>query len=525
MTETLEKGGFEAYLVGGCVRDLLLDRKPKDWDITTNAKPEQILGLFEHTFYENDYGTVGVVSDETSENVSPETLKKVSCETSKDVSPETLKKVSDPKSLVGQSETPENVSHETLDETPKTIEITPYRLESKYSDSRHPDAVVFSDKLEDDLKRRDFTINAIAYNVSAETLTDLFQGQKDIKDKIIRTVGKPADRFNEDALRLLRAVRLATELGFEIESETEKAIEKQAENLKNISQERIRDEFVKIIMTDLPMDGLILTQRLGLLKYILPELEEGLEMKQKGAHIYTVWEHNLRALQHSADRNWSLIIRLSALLHDIGKPRTRHWHKEKKEWTFYGHDVVGEKVSYETLTRLRFPKQIIEIVSVLVRNHLFFSDIDQITMSAVRRIIHNVGPENVWDLMKVRACDRIGMGRPKENPYRLRKYKAMIEEALKAPVSVKMLKIDGKRLMEVSHETPGPKIGWILNALLEEVLDDPELNTVEYLEAKALKLAKLAENELKLLGEQGKEKKDAEEEKEIAIIRAKHWVK
>ncbi|MFH1402268.1 MAG: CCA tRNA nucleotidyltransferase [Patescibacteria group bacterium] len=517
VTETLEKGGFEAYLVGGCVRDLLLDRKPKDWDITTNAKPEQILELFEHTFYENDYGTVGVVSGETPENVSHETLKKVS----------------DPKPAVGQSKTPKKVSHETskdvsyetLDETLKTIEITPYRLESKYSDSRHPDAVIFSDKLEDDLKRRDFTINAIAYSVSRGTLVDLFQGQKDIKDKIIRTVGKPENRFGEDALRLLRAVRLATELGFIIEPETEKATAKQAENLKYISQERIRDEFIKIIMTDAPMNGLVLAQKLGLLKYILPELEEGLDMKQKGAHIFTVWEHNLRALQHSADRNWSLVIRLSAVLHDIGKPRTRRWHKEKEEWTFYGHDVVGERVSREILTRLRFSKQIIEIVSVLVRNHLFFSDIDQITLSAVRRIIHNVGPENVWDLMKVRACDRIGMGRPKENPYRLRKYKAMIEEAMKAPVSVKMLKIDGKRLMDVIRETPGPKIGWILNALLEEVLDDPMLNTIEYLEEKAQKLAKLPEKELKLLGEQGKEKKEIEEEKEVAVIRAKHWVK
>ncbi len=248
-------------------------------------------------------------------------------------------------------------------------------------------------------------------------------------------------------------------------------------------------------------------------------------MKQKGAHIYSVWEHNLRALQHSADRNWPLNIRLAAVLHDIAKPRTRRWHKEKKEWTFYGHDVVGGRVSYETLKRLRFPKQTIEIVTKLVRNHLFFSDIDKITLSAVRRIIRNVGPENVWDLMKLRACDRIGMGRPKENPYRLRKYKAMIEEAMKAPVSVKMLKIDGKRLMDVSHETPGPKIGWVLNALLEEVLDDPALNTVEYMEKRAKELIKLPEKELKLLGEKGKEKKEIEEEKEIAVIRAKHWVK
>ncbi|MCK4386592.1 MAG: HD domain-containing protein [Candidatus Pacebacteria bacterium] len=485
VTQTLEKAGFEAYLVGGCVRDLLSDRKPKDWDITTNAKPENILELFEHTFYENEYGTVGVVSPETTKGVSGE----------------------------------------TLDETLKTIEITPYRLESKYSDSRHPDAVVFSDKLEDDLKRRDFTINAMAYSVSGETLVDLYNGQKDLKDKIIRAVGNPEDRFSEDALRLLRAVRLATELSFTIDNETEKAIVKQAKNLKNISQERIRDEFIKILMTDAPMDGLILTQKLGLLKYIIPELEKGMGEKQKGAHIYTIWEHNLRTLQHSADKNFPLHIRLASLLHDIAKPHTKRWHKEKKEWTFYGHDVVGKRVSREILERLRFPKQTIEIVTKLVRNHLFFSDIDKITLSAVRRIICNVGPENVWDLMKLRTCDRIGMGRPKEKPYRLRKYMAMIEEAMKAPVSVKMLKIDGKRLMDVSGETPGPKIGFVLNALLEDVLDDPALNTTKYLEKRAQELIKLPENELKALGEKGKEKKEREEEKEIKAIRARHWVK
>jgi len=477
VTKTLEKAGFEAYLVGGCVRDLLLDRKPKDWDITTNAKPEEILELFEHTFYENNYGTVGVVSDET------------------------------------------------LDETLKTIEITPYRLEKRYSDSRHPDSVSFSNKLEDDLKRRDFTINALAYNILKDKLVDLYKGQEDLKDKTIRTVGKAEDRFKEDALRVLRAIRLAIELVFTVNIETEKAIIKYAGNLKNISQERIRDEFIKILMSKMPMDGLILAQKLSLLQYIVPELEKGMEEKQKGAHIYTIWEHNLRALQHSADRDWSLNIRLSALLHDIAKPHTKRWHKEKEEWTFYGHDVVGERVSREILTRLRFSNQTIDIVTKLVRNHLFFSDIDKITLSAVRRIIRNVGPENVWDLMKLRACDRIGMGRPKENPYRLRKYKAMVEEAMKDPVSVKMLKIDGNRIIEVTRETPGPKIGFVLNALMEEVLDDPKLNTPGYLEKKTKELIKLPLEELKALGEKGKEKKEGREAEEIKNIRDKHWVK
>ncbi len=477
VTKILEKADFEAYLVGGCVRDLLLGKKPKDWDITTNADPEQILGLFEHSFYENEFGTVGIVSGEEQ------------------------------------------------DQTLKIIEITPYRLESNYSDNRHPDSVSFSDKLEDDLKRRDFTINALAFSISKNELVDLYKGQKDLKDKTILTVGRPEDRFNEDALRLLRAVRFATELNFEITSEIEEVIKKQARNLSKISTERIRDEFVKILMSDSPMNGLILSQKLGLLHHIIPELEKGLGEGQKGSHIYTIWEHNLRALQHSADKNWPLNIRLSALLHDIAKPHTKRWNKEKGEFTFYGHDVVGEKVSREILERLRFPSQTIDVVTRLVRNHLFFSDIDQITLSAVRRIIKNVGPENVWDLMKLRACDRIGMGRPKENPYRLRKYKAMIEEAMKDPVSVKMLKIDGNRIMKVTCETPGPKIGFVLNALMEEVLDNPKLNTAKYLEEQTKKLIKLPIEELKKISEKGKEDIKEKENKEIEAIRSKHWVK
>ncbi|MFH0846335.1 MAG: CCA tRNA nucleotidyltransferase [Patescibacteria group bacterium] len=477
ITETLEKSGFEAYLVGGCVRDLLLNRKPKDWDITTNAKPEQIIEIFEHTFYENDFGTVGVVSDETS------------------------------------------------NETLKTVEITPYRLESAYSDNRHPDKVLFSDKLEDDLQRRDFTINAMAYNVSGETLVDMFQSQKDLDNKIIQTVRKPEDRFNEDALRILRAVRFATELNFQIEENTEKSILEFGKSLKNVSQERIRDEFIKILMSEMPMDGVILTQKLGLLKYIIPELEKGIGESQKGAHIYTIWEHNLRALQHSADKKMPLHLRLAALLHDIAKPHTKRFDKIKQENTFYGHEVVGERVSREILERLRFPSEIIDKITKLVRNHLFFSDIDKITLSAVRRIIANVGEDLVWDLMELRACDRIGMGRPVEKPYRLRKYMAMVEEAMKDPVSVKMLKIDGLKIMEVLHEKPGPKIGLILNALMEEVLDDPKLNNEKYLKDRTLELAQLDTNKLKELSDSGKDKQKELEDKEVKEIRDKFNVK
>lgn len=476
VTETLRNAGFEAYLVGGCVRDILQGIKPKDWDATTNAKPEQIQALFKETFYENDYGTVGIVN-------------------------------------------------ETDDETLKVVEVTPYRTEGAYTDKRRPDSVSFHAKLEDDLKRRDFTINAIAYDESKGHLTDIHDGLKDIKDKVIRTVGNPQERFNEDALRVLRAVRLATDLGFTIETETMNAIVEKAGDLEHISMERIRDEFTKMVMTKNPMIGVVMCQKLGLLKYIAPDIERGIEIEQNGAHIYTVWEHNLRALQHSADREWPLHVRLAALFHDVSKPETRRWSEENNDWTFYGHDVVGGRVTRKALERLKYPKKIVDVVSSLVRYHLFFSDIEKITLSAVRRIVRNVGADNVWDLMKVRACDRIGMGRPKETPYRLRKYESMIEEAMRAPVSVGMLKIDGQKIMEVTRETPGPKLGYILHALLEEVLDDPERNTEAFLVKRTLELAKLPIDELRKLGEEGKEAKEIEEEKELTEIRKKHGVK
>lgn len=477
VTQALEKKGYMAYLIGGCVRDLFRGKKPKDWDVTTNAKPEEIQALFEKTFYENDFGTVGIVNEEVK------------------------------------------------DMSLKVIEVTPFRIEGKYEDGRRPSNVHFSNKLEDDLKRRDFTINAIAYNPSKGQIIDLYNGQKDIKDKSVRTVGDPQERFSEDYLRILRAVRLATELGFTIEKNTEKAIKTNVKRLEGVSRERIRDEFSKILMSDHPMEGIILAHKLGVLAYIVPELEVGIKIEQNGDHIYDVWEHNLRALKHSADRGWPLHVRLAALLHDIAKPETRRWSKEKDDWTFYGHDVVGGRMAKKILERLKYSGHEIDTVEKLVRHHLFFTDIEKITLSAVRRIVRNVGPENVWDLMKVRACDRIGMGRPKETPYRLRKYESMIEEAMRAPISVGMLKIDGEGLMKLTGEKPGPRIGYILHALLEEVLDDPKRNTVKYLEEHAKKLAKLPEKELLALGEKGKGKKAEEEGKEIAEIRKRHWVK
>lgn len=474
---TLKGAGFEAYLVGGCVRDLLLHKKPKDWDITTNALPKQIEKLFPKTVYENNFGTVAVIN--------------------------------------------ENVSDETL----KVVEITPYRLESKYSDKRHPDKVIFTGNIEEDLKRRDFTINAMAMNpVSLETI-DLFGGEKDLKNKDIRAVGNPEERFNEDALRILRAIRFSAEFDFSIDSETEKALKKQANLLEKIAKERIKDEFVKIIMSSNSVKAIEKMRELGILKHVIPELEEGYGIDQNKAHKFDVWTHNLLSLKHATDSNWSLEIRLAALLHDIGKPASRRWNKDKKDWTFYNHEVIGAKMTAKILARLKFSKRTSDLIIKLVRYHLFFSDTEKITLSAVRRIVRNVGPENVWDLMKVRFSDRIGMGRPKETPYRLRKYEAMIEEAMRSPLSVQMLNIDGKRIMEILNIQPGPKIGQILHVLLEETIDNPENNTKEWLEKRVLELGKMSDKELEKLGEKAKNTKKNIEEKEVEEIRKRWYVK
>jgi putative nucleotidyltransferase with HDIG domain len=377
----------------------------------------------------------------------------------------------------------------------------------------------------DDLKRRDFTCNAMAYNPITGELVDPYKGQDDIKDKVIRAVGAPDQRFNEDALRLMRAVRFVCQLDFDLDSVTRESIERNAHLLNNISRERVRDEFTKLIMTDFPMRGLILMKETGLLRHVVPELERGIGVTQNQAHMFDVWEHNLRTLQHAADKKWPLHVRLSAIFHDISKPETKRFSKEKNVITFYGHDVVGGRVTREIMERLKFPKELTDRVSMFVRWHMFFSDTEQISISAVRRLITNVGKENIWDLIDLRICDRVGTGRPKEEPYRLRMYQSMVEQALKDPISLKMLKTDGKRIMDVTQETPGPKIGYVLHALFDEVLENPEKNTEEYLDGRAKELMKLSVEELKALGEAGKEEMEQKNEEQVKEIRKQFKVK
>ncbi|MDP2946391.1 MAG: CCA tRNA nucleotidyltransferase [bacterium] len=475
--KALESAGFEAYAVGGCVRDFVLSNveglsiEPYDWDITTNAKPEEIQKIFQNSVYENQFGTVAINTESKNERL-------------------------------------------------KIIEITTYRIEEKYTDKRHPDIVKFTNKIEDDLSRRDFTINAIAYD--GKKFIDPFDGQKDIKNKIIRAVGEPYKRFNEDALRLMRATRFATQLNFAIEEETAKAIKKKSNDIVVISKERIRDELIKIIITKNAKTGIETLHGFGLLKHIMPELEEGINVGQNKHHIYTVWEHNLLSLDWAANHNYKLENRIASLIHDIGKPRTKKGNGP--DATFYNHEVVGAKMVAKILERLKFPKKFIEKVVLLARYHLFYYNVEEVTESSVRRLVKNVGPENIDDLLEVRIADRKGSGVPKAEPYKLRHLRAIIEKVSRDPISVKMLKINGDDLIKILKIEPGPKIGYILNILLDEVLDDPQKNKKEYLTSQILKLDKKPLKELEKMYKMAQAKTQEVAEEEFRNIKNKYRV-
>jgi len=481
--EKLQNAHYDAYLVGGCVRDMIIGKNPKDWDVTTNATPEQIIGVFEPTerrvVYENSFGTVAIIDKE--------------------------------------------LPHE---DSAYSIEVTPYRTELGYSDYRRPDSVTFATNINGDLSRRDFTINALAYNPTNNTLIDQYQGTDDVYQKIISTVGNPDDRFNEDALRIMRAVRFAAQLGFSIEVETLEGLRNNAHLLAHVSRERVRDEFLKIIDAPFAMDALILMERLGILQQVVPELISGIGCEQGGAHSYDVWTHLLKSLEHATTKNYPLHVKIAALFHDIGKPSTRRPAngRGKKEWTFYGHEVVGAKMSKEIMQRLKFPKHLATPIEKLVRYHMFFADPESITLSAVRRMVTNVGKELIWDLMDLRTCDRIGTGRPKEKPYRLRKYHAMLEEVLRDPISVGMLKLDGNMMLADMGMKPGPRIGWILHALLEEVLEDPTKNTLEYLSLRTRELDVFDDATLRSIGQVGKEMGEKADHQQVKALHRKHQV-
>ncbi len=479
--ELLQSNGHEAFLVGGCVRDLLMNRDPHDWDITTSATPDQMIAVAESSsirvVYENPFGTVSFIF-------------------------------------------PDNEQSSGLRE----IHATPYRTESEYSDKRHPDNVSFSTNLMDDLSRRDFTMNALVYDTVKHLLHDNTGGVSDILSKTIRTIGSPFERFSEDPLRIMRAIRFSAQLGFTIEPETAYAMKQLMDETKTVSIERIRDEFTKMVMSAEPKKGIEVAHETGLLAIILPELLEGHGCEQSRSHIYDVFTHNLNACQNAVWQEWPLHVCLAALFHDIGKPRSRRRDEQAGIWTFYGHEVIGAKMVRKIMERMKYPRDLSDKVEKLVRYHMFFSDTETITLSAVRRMIVNVGEDLIWDLMRVRRSDRIGMGKKDAEPYRLRKYEAMIEEALRSPLSVTMLALNGNDLMNEFHVNPGPRLGWILNTLLEEVLDDDTRNTREYLGTRVTELQNLSDSELKNLGEAGKREREIREAEEIALLRQKHRV-
>jgi poly(A) polymerase/tRNA nucleotidyltransferase (CCA-adding enzyme) len=455
----LEKAGFEAYIVGGCVRDILMEREPKDWDITTNARPEQMLKIFPQAKYENMFGTVLLPIHDEANNV---------------------------------------------------LEITTYRSEQGYSDRRHPDEITFEDKLDKDLERRDFTINAMALD-SQNNLIDYFGGQKDIRAKILRAVGEPVERFKEDALRMMRAVRFAAQLGFSFEPKTERGIMKMAGSIKFVSKERIHDEIIKILASKRPSEGIRDLHKFKLLQYIIPELEDGLNVKQYHHHIYPVFEHNVLSLKHCPNSAYQ--VRLAALLHDIGKPKV--FRTINGQGTFYNHEYVGARMTEKILRRLKFSNEDTERITNLVRNHMFYYDVGEVTATSVRRLIAKTGKENLKDLIDLRIADRLGSGDLKPKPYRLRHLEYMLEKVQHDPVSVKMLKINGLDLMELLKIEPSPKIGAILEVLLSEVIEDPELNTKDYLSDRATELDKL---DLAALREKAKEKiteKKAEDDQSL----------
>ena len=493
--DTLNKGGFKAYIVGGCVRDFLRGAEPEDWDITTNAKPEEIKKIFPKSFYENKFLTVTVQTESKNPKL-------------------------------------------------KEIEITTYRSEAKYTDKRHPDEVKFAKTLEEDLARRDFTVNAIALEISENRkqktenrkqkncslftvhcslkIIDPFNGKKDLENKIIRAVGNAEERFSEDALRMMRAVRFATALNFKIEPKTAEAIKKNSYWLQAISKERIRDEFLKIIIAEKAAEGIEMLRELGLSKYIVPELEEGCGVTQNKHHIYEVYKHSLLSLEYAAKRKFNKYVRLAALFHDIAKPRVKKG--EGPDSTFYGHEIVGTKMVCQILSRLKFSKKDIEKIAKLIRYHLFYYNVGEVGESSVRRLLRQVGPENIEELLQVRIADRMGSGCPKAEPYKLRHLRYIIEKVSSDPVSTKTLKVNGNEVMKILKIKSGPKVGQILDVLLGYVLEDPKKNKKEFLEKEIKKLSKLQESELKKLAEKARKERTEVEIKRDEMTKKKYWV-
>jgi tRNA nucleotidyltransferase (CCA-adding enzyme) len=421
--QQLNENGYEAYIVGGCVRDSLLNREPKDWDITTNATPLQVKDIFTKTIDTGlQHGTVTVMIDKVG------------------------------------------------------YEVTTYRIDGNYSDSRRPDSVVFTTSLKEDLARRDFTINAMAYN-HKDGLIDYYEGLKDIKQNIIRCVGNPINRFREDALRMMRCIRFTCQLNFSIDFDTFKSINKLNDTIIKISQERIREELNKILVSNYASKGIRKLHYSGLLKYIMPELDLCYGFEQNNSHHdKTVFEHILSVVDNSPSK---LDIRLSALLHDIGKPKC-YTVDETGEGHFYQHHIDSEIIAREILTRLKYDNKTIDKVCILVREHM--SRYDFLRNKNTKKFINRVGVENLEDLFELQIADIKGSSKEYQNFDNILKLKEECQRILneKQPLSIKDLNINGCNLMKLGYKE-GKDIGNKLKELVELVLENPELNTKEEL--------------------------------------------
>lgn len=427
--EKFKASGFEIYLVGGAVRDYLMGKMISDWDFTTNATPEEIMSLLgDEAYYNNEFGTVGYPSEE--------------------------------------GEAP--------------FEITTFRTESSYSDSRHPDEIKWGKSLEEDLKRRDFTINAMALQIDGQSqnIIDFYGGQEDIDRKLVRAVGDPVERFSEDALRMMRAVRIAAELGFTIEEHTHDAIKMHATLINRIARERVRDELFKIVSSPHPDDGVLMLHGAGLMDEILPELSKtfGVEQKSIGRHhIYDVGTHLIMSLKNVPTKD--TITRFATLIHDIGKPQT--YKVIDGVITFYNHEVVSARIAKNIASRLRFSNKDADKLWKLVRWHQFTVDEHQ-TDKALRRFITKVTPEYVEDMLHLRTGDRLGGGAA-ETSWRLEEFKKRLVEVQKQPFAIHDLKIKGDDVMRELDISPGPRVGEILNKIFEDVVENRVENEKEAL--------------------------------------------
>lgn len=439
MNNIFEKNGFKAYLVGGAVRDMFMNKEASDWDIATDATPEQVISAFKKVIPTGiAHGTVTV-------------------------------------HFMGEE-----------------IEVTTFRIEQGYSDGRHPDKVSYASDIEEDLSRRDFTMNAIAVSLKDGSIVDPFNGKADIKNKVIRSVGNPLERFNEDGLRPIRAIRFASQLGFEIETNTLQAIsnEKVLQKTSTISIERFRDELVKLLKSPKPSVGLKLLESTNIMKLFLPELLEGRNCIQndvRGYHVFDVLDHNFYSCDGAPVHKVN--VRLAALLHDIGKPASKvvRVTDAGEIYNFFSHEKYSETIARKLLTKLRFSNNEINNVCHLIENHMFHYE-ESWSDAAIRRFIVRVKPENIEDLIDLRLADMYG----KYNmPIQIKESNAcdlliQLQDRIKkiqeenSAFTLKSLAVSGKDLMEIGIPS-GRLIGKILDSLLETVLDDPKQNSKDVL--------------------------------------------